>query len=166
MIPVNLLDNSDSKFDVLWMACNNSFVSISNFRLNINLSNDFLVRSQNSTAIRSLISQSGGKTGPMWSSKSIRFRFNQLKRLSICWEWLNIERAVNIEADMPLSTNCNIQIVFPQFSDRLQNRTRAFVGKRIGVRLYYLYELPFYLCVTFIVFLSAKWNVNTYRANI
>ena len=67
---------------------------------------------------------------------------------------------------MPLSTNCNIQIVFPQFSDRLQNRTRAFVGKRIGVRLYYLYELPFYLCVTFIVFLSAKWNVNIYRANI
>jgi hypothetical protein len=47
------------------MAWSNSFVSISSFRLNINLSKDFRVMSQNSTEIRSLISHSGGNTGPM-----------------------------------------------------------------------------------------------------
>jgi len=40
------------------------------------------VTRQNSAAMRSDISQSGGKMGPWRSSNSMRWRFNQLKRLS------------------------------------------------------------------------------------
>ena len=50
--------------------------------LNMILSSCFLVTSQNSTATRSDISQSGGNIGPSRSSKSIRCRFSQLYRES------------------------------------------------------------------------------------